>query len=613
MSSLGWRSLLGLLAWLGFVATLVGLHRIQPPDAWLAGGGRWTLVGLDPAVLVSPSTVLPNQWREFAPELRGARYETAAQLASAPDEAWVIYLPSLSLNAAVYVNGERIGDGGSMQEPLARYSFRPLLFRVPGRLLRSGANDIAVELRAEPSGSGFLQQVYLGPLAQLQPYFDLRQFLNVQSIYVLIVAVLVLGLVMFAVWWGRREERVYLWYSLTMPAVVLHCLGLVSTGLSLPSVWWEWLHHVSRAWMIAAVTVFGLHFLGLSRPRLAAFLGGYSALGALAMAAVAIASPANFSTLAVTVCSALTFAFGFYPVSLFVRHAWQQRTASSVWMLTAAASLLAAGGRDVLMENGLLAPFDGEYFHYMIWLGIGVFTSILIARFLGALRESETLNRELDDRVRQKQAELERTYEELRRSEQQRLLADERERIQRDMHDGLGGTLVSTLAGLDLQGERDSAAAQSLRSALDDLRLMIYSLDQGSGTLRAALATLRERIARLAEDAGLALEWDMQALPESLALERGATLQLMRVVQEAFTNTVKHAGAQTFSVGASSHENGVRVELRDDGAGFDPAGVESGGYGLSNMRVRAQKMGGRLDFESVSPGTRIVLWVPTGS
>lgn len=615
MGSLGLRSLLTAALWVAMVGAIVALHSVQPPAGLTPGGERWTLIALNPPAVTLPHVTLPHQWVTHAPTLRAARYETTVELKASPGEPWAAYIPSLSLNAAVFVNGARIGDGGSMQEPLARHSFRPLLFPVPAALLHGGANHFAVEVRSEPEGSGFLQQVYLGPQTQLQPYYDLRLFLNVQFVYGVMVAVLVLGAIMLGVWSGRRTERVYLWYAITSVTFLVYCLCLASSSLSLPSLWWDWLLQVSRTWMIAAITVFGIHFLGLSRPRMVAFLGWYSLVGSLALAALALVSPERFSFVSIGPWNIAGIVFCLYPVSLFVRQLWRRTDAASFWMLASASSLILGGGHDVLMENGLFAPFDGHYFHFMVPLAITTFTWILIGRFLRALEEAETLNRELNQRVLQKQAELERTYDDLKRSEQQRTLADERERIQRDMHDGIGGTLVSTLAGLEMEGASGSSAAQSLRSALDDLRLMIYSLDQDGGTLRAALGMLRDRLTRLGEDAGLVIEWRMESLPAGLALDRGATLQVMRIVQEAFTNTLKHARAQLFSLQASlapgpSGIAGVVFELQDNGTGFDPASIKSSGYGFDNMRVRARKLNGTLVIEPVSPGTLIRLWIP---
>lgn len=617
MDKPGWRSLLGILVWVGLLAAIVVLHGVQPPTELSLSDARWSLTGLNPPVVVNPAVSLPHEWRDFSPELRAARYETSVELTTAPAEPLAVYIPSLSMNAAVFVNGARIGDGGSLIEPRAQQSFQPLLFRVPDALLRSGANSIVVELHSAYAGGGFLQQVYLGPQTQLKPYFDLRYALKTQFYIGLIAVVVVIGVIMFGVWWVRRRERVYLLYALSSAPFVSYALCVAAPDLPLSSLWRDTLQWVSILWMIAAITLFTIHFLGLSQPRLARFLGWFSLIAPLPLAALAVvAEPKVFHFVLIHVWLNTVLGFGVYPVWLFARELWRRRDARTFWMFAAGGSILLGGAHDVLFLNGLITPFNGYYYQYSIPLSLVVFTSILGARLLTALRESEILNRELNQRVLAKQAELERSYEELKHSEQQRTLADERERIQRDMHDGLGGTLVSTLAGLDMQGEQDSPAAQSLRSALDDLRLMIYSLDQTSSTLRAALAMLRERLARLAEDAGLELEWNMQDLSAELSLERGVTLQLMRIVQEAFTNTVKHAQAQTFSLNvgeqAKDGRAGVTIEMRDDGRSFDAAVSKSGGYGMSNMRVRAQKIGGVLEIAPAAPGTRITLWAPVG-
>jgi signal transduction histidine kinase len=611
MGNLGLRSALTALLWLAVLGTIVALHRVQPPDSWRAAQ-EWTATPRDPPGAAKPVR-LPHRWAPDGP--RRMHYAAAVALAEISDEPWVVYLPSLNLNAALHVNGVAIGSGGNMEEPLARHRYRPLLFYLPAGVLRPGHNELAVEVVAQTAGTGFLQQAYLGPQSQLRPFFELRAFLKVQFLYGLSVAVAMLGTIMLVVWSGRREERAFLWYAVTSAAFVVYTLHFAVANPPLPSIWWDWLYSASVTAFVAAITVFGIHFLGLRQPRLVRLLAWFTAAGLVSLALIGWLRPEAYQFWSARVWHSIVLAFGVYPVSLFVRELWRRSDARSFWMLASATSLLVGGAHDVLLNNRLIDPYAGNYLGYMVPLPIAVFTWIMLERFLAALRESEMLNRELNQRVLQKQAELERSYETLRKLEQQQLLVEERERIQRDMHDGLGGTLVSALAGMEMQGEQESAAARSLRSALDDLRLMIYSLDQDGGTLRAALGMLRERLRRLADDTGLAVQWSMQELPADKMLDRGATLQLMRIVQEAFTNTLKHARAANFEFTARLQERegcaGVELVLRDDGAGYEPGGAQSGSYGLSNMRVRAQKIGGRIDMHSApGAGCRITLWVP---
>lgn len=114
--------------------------------------------------------------------------------------------------------------------------------------------------------------------------------------------------------------------------------------------------------------------------------------------------------------------------------------------------------------------------------------------FVRARNEAETLNRELEQRIREKSAELERNYQRLRELERQQVLDEERRRIMRDMHDGMGGHLVSTLALAESGATKSETIAEALRAALNDLRLMIDSLDPVEGDLTLVLGMFRARL-----------------------------------------------------------------------------------------------------------------------
>jgi len=237
-----------------------------------------------------------------------------------------------------------------------------------------------------------------------------------------------------------------------------------------------------------------------------------------------------------------------------------------------------------------------------------------ITRLLQALDESETLNRELDRRVQDKAAELERTYDQLRGLERDHAVARERERITRDIHDGLGGHLVSTLAMIE--GGDDFAredVAEALRGALDDLRLVIDSLDPGEEDLLAVLAAVRARLEPRLRRRGIRFDWQVRDIPSAPAIGPTGLLRALRIVQEAITNVIKHAGASTITVrtGEAAAPDGtpsVFVSVRDDGRGFDLECAE--GRGLVNMQRRGRELGGAVLVETGAAGTIVTLWLP---
>jgi signal transduction histidine kinase len=230
---------------------------------------------------------------------------------------------------------------------------------------------------------------------------------------------------------------------------------------------------------------------------------------------------------------------------------------------------------------------------------------LVLARSYRRLREGEAMRRELAVRER----EVRESYEKLRELERSRAVAKERERLMRDMHDGTGGQLASALAVARGGGADPKAVVGILQEALDDLRLTIESLDPEARDVPSVLGMMRATLERRIVPAGLRLVWRVGEAGGDRALEPEAALHLIRIVQEAVTNTIKHAGARTVTIQTrAGPDAGFVVEMMDDGAGYTD--LAKPGRGLDNMRARAQAMGGRVEVRSSEAGTVVSLSVP---
>ncbi len=125
-------------------------------------------------------------------------------------------------------------------------------------------------------------------------------------------------------------------------------------------------------------------------------------------------------------------------------------------------------------------------------------------------------------------------------------LANERTRLMRDLHDGLGGQLVSIVA-LSERGHEGATITNAARAALKDLRLVIDSMDDIGGDLMLALGSWRERAAAQLRPHDIALDWRVatpQGLPLHPELRPWHVIQIVRILDEAVTNAAKHAGAR---------------------------------------------------------------------
>ena len=191
-----------------------------------------------------------------------------------------------------------------------------------------------------------------------------------------------------------------------------------------------------------------------------------------------------------------------------------------------------------------------------------------------------------------------------------RAVAQERRRIARDLHDGLAQELayIAAHAPRMVAGSDDPAAgklAEAAACALDESRLAIASLAHGPReSLGSELARTAERIAARA---GRVVRVDLE---EGVEVEPAVRSDLLRIVSEATTNAVRHSGASEVWLSLTGGE-AVVLKIADDGVGFQPDGGDSGlysGFGLTSMRERAERAGGRLRVSS-DPGCGTVIEV----
>lgn len=193
--------------------------------------------------------------------------------------------------------------------------------------------------------------------------------------------------------------------------------------------------------------------------------------------------------------------------------------------------------------------------------------------------------------------------------------AEERNRVARDVHDGVGNHL--TAASIQLEkatafakmnpAEAERAldnARRSVRSALVDVRSAV-------GALRVQIDlpdALSELVARARED-GLHVELHVTGTPRLAG--PAAFDALFRAAQEALTNARRHGAAERVQLSVISDDAGTRLVVTDDGSGFDTTRVGHDGFGLLGMRERAALVGGELSVDSApGAGTTLTLSVP---
>jgi len=352
--------------------------------------------------------------------------------------------------------------------------------------------------------------------------------------------------------------------------------------------------------------MFILRFIDERRPLFEHLLWFYVAVSALA---VVIGGMERYYATVVFVGSIALSLFVVY-IAILARSWWNTRKAESVLVLAVLLVDVVLGAYDFAIFSGI-APYESIFVTpYASALASVFIGGILVNRFLRNLNGYEKLTAELESRVEQKHAELEDNYRRMQLLERQSAAVEERQRIMRDMYDGLGAQLISTLSLVEHGDLPKQEVAAVLRECLDDLRLTIDSLASTENDLLTVLGNFRYRLEPRLNSHGIQLEWQVRDLPSLDCLTPQNVLHVLRILQEAFTNILKHAHASkvTVETGVAPSSTQVYVSVSDNGVGLN-SGHQ--GHGLANMRRRAQAIGGSIDIGTVATGTMIRLCLPS--
>lgn len=196
---------------------------------------------------------------------------------------------------------------------------------------------------------------------------------------------------------------------------------------------------------------------------------------------------------------------------------------------------------------------------------------------------------------------------------------EERARVSRELHDHVCQLLVSVKYRFELAARQvaagDPGAAGQLREAVESLAGAIGTVRRISHELRPALLDdlgLDAALTLLAEDlarrGGPRVTLDLQ---HGTSPPQAQAVALYRIAQEALANAERHAGASELRLTLGGDAQRTRLEIADNGHGFRLAGSESGGgIGLSNMRQRAESLGGELQLQSTAAGTTVRVLMP---
>jgi autotransporter-associated beta strand protein len=537
-----------------------------------------------------------------------------------PEEPLALFMAIRENLKEVKVNGVTVQPDVPLSELQGPVTSEPAYFRLPRSALRPGVNVLTIAKDHEGMVSA-LPEFSIGPAQELaQAYRWKSRYL----VDIPIAGIAILGFTIalcLAVNWPKEDQPRMRWLMGFLGSNMLFTLTMTFNPLSeaIPLA-------VSGGIIISFQILISLtmaKYVALdvgAPPQLhrailwitgaaVLILGGIYAASLLSDSLFETAFPLaiyrsfTFSILMTVPCIlALCWAIG-----RGARDRWLERMIVIVCLSTFAMDRLSS-------SFDITSPFDPT-------LPISLYWSPIVAALLGSgmilsiAREASEARRTvvqsnaiLAAQLVQQNAKLEASYEAQKQLLQREVMLVERQRIVRDMHDGIGGQLLGLMMKVRGGGASPVEVEQGLQASIADLRLIVDSMDSADEGLAETLRSLEHRVRSQIEAAGIALEFFAE-VDEAIDLGPRPTLQVLRILQEAVTNAMRHSGARRITVKSLAPAAGpIRIAISDDGTGLTEGYRR--GRGLTSMETRARNLCGQLTIASGPEGTCLTLDVP---
>lgn len=513
-------------------------------------------------------------------------------------------------NYRLHVNGSLfIGDGEMILPFISYHGVNRATYRIPPKLLKVGTNRLDYIMVRDAGIPRFAMRMpTIGEFETIKKAYSWRNF-SFTSLRAMSQAIGFAAAMLAFVLWARSERNpAIFWMAVVCLAWALrlqfHRLtyGFFQGELRII------LLYVYVSVLPVALLNFANHWTGHPNRQL-----GRLSLAGLALVLAAVSSILWFGLLGkVKTAEQVSMAFGLIAalatIGLFIVH-YARRHEHRHWEAATFAMCATLIAHDSL--TSLLGLPDGEHVQRALPVLLLGFLAPFFAGNVRLFRSMSEFNQLLQTELDERTAELEAAHHREKELVRAQAHLSERQRIMRDMHDGLGSQLMSMLLAARRGVAEPATVAEGLQSVIDEMRLLIDSMDSAGESLASGFALFRDRMKGRVEGAGMAFEWRDDTQDKLPDLGPRDVLQVFRILQEAATNALKHAGGTRLSIvlsPAPAPGHALRIAISDNGAGIRQTNPR--GKGMDSMAARAVGIGGTLDVQSSADGVTVNLDLP---
>jgi len=413
-------------------------------------------------------------------------------------------------------------------------------------------------------------------------------------------ALVLMGSFMFVMGWFNRAQSYLAYFGALMVGWSLLLARLWVSSLPVSNA----LAELGLATLMSFITLAAVQFLMRYAGQRKAWLNRALPAQCLLMPfSLVAAGPANLYT-ATGIWSVLLTAQIVVASSLYLMHAWRQKRAH-FWPMAALLALLAlalaVGFAVQLLPLDARIGYVAELLPGLGFLALGL---LLVQQYGRAFLSAEQHRAELEERIREATAQIERNFTQLSELKVEQVTDRERKRIAADLHDDLGAKLLTIVH--TSESERISQLA---REALEEMRLSVRGLTGKPVKLIDALGDWRAEVVSRLQQSGVQGEWSAPSdddVPQTLSSR--AYVQTTRILREAVSNIIKHSQASQCSVRCNIDQGDFQLIIQDNGKGIPTEldGRLDKGHGMASMKGRAKQLQGQCLVES-GPGYGTVI------
>ena len=533
-----------------------------------------------------------------------------------------------------YLNGDWVAGLPESTATERRMWYQPFVVPLPSHLLRTdGQPNVLTASQTTHEPYILVAQPYFGTIDEVNRTYNVALFFGTTLAKAFNVLCLLAGLFLIGAWLASPKETVYaLAGGASVMWAVLFTLALLNyTSVELQPLWRGALY-VCEGGLVSLMSMFVLSFIG--QP-----LGKWGRRSLLTLASVApivyaIGGRATEHYLDLLWTPALVMFYVYASFQLF-NYCRKTRYIPAFLLLLQTLLCIALAFHDYAVMTGLIEKasrpaanlgwtsllFEHIYLSHMgMPVMLIIMGYILLVQHKKNVADLENSSVYLEASLKQRELELEKSHKEHRVAARTEATLRERERIYQDIHDGIGSQLVKAIFSLRNTGAGSSAVEQNLQACLQDLRLIINASQEYTTDVQAAVFSFCVTQELHLAGSGLIINYDV-GVEATVYAEPKVNLNVLRVLQESFSNTLKHSGATSIFVEVEINASDLILSITDDGRKHSVGEQrlqqltygESGNRGLTGLALRAAEIGGKYTINISSSGTEVRLSIPLPS